>query len=665
MPRGFKRLLQYEALENRRVMATLVNSTTVTYQDIDGDDVTVKFSRPVLTSQAVANNVFGFSVGSVNNSNALKQQLNEIDLASIAAAAGTTISLNAVRNNTNGGDGFAALGQILANLDLGNVTIDGDLGRIDAGDANVSTTGVAGLTVKSLGRFGLTTGATSLSSLIDGRLGQFTVKGDMHKSALFVQGGVNGTIGSITISGSIIGDTLETGRIMAAGNVGAVQIDGDLRGGSGGNSGFLEVFGKIASLKVGGSIRGDVGSRSGSVRSIGIGAITIQGSLIGGDGNESGFLYSDGDVASLKLGGSVIGSNGADSGAMEFRSSVGPVTIAGNIQGGVGTESGRVEIDGTVARWTMDGSLLGGSGGASGQIIVKDGLVNNSRISCDVIGGSGNGSGQIGLGAVGANNLTIGGAVRGGTANGSGGVSAAFFGTLTIGGDLVGGSASGIVELKRSGLVSANRISKLTIGGSIVAGVDATSGEFEDNGAVRVAQELSSLTVNGSLIGNSTNRVLITANRQVATSTTVDLAIGSVKIGGRVEYARIRAGISYNIGAENADAQIGSVTVGGDWIASSITAGTSVGPDGLVGTADDLKLDGIGVKDSAGIVSKINSITIGGQLIGTPGGGDHFGFVAEQLGTIRIGGTTIPLVSGKSNDNKLLGVFGDFRAREI
>jgi hypothetical protein len=49
---------------------------------------------------------------------------------------------------------------------------------------------------------------------------------------------------------------------------------------------------------------------------------------------------------------------------------------------------------------------------------------------------------------------------------------------------------------------------------------------------------------------------------------------------------------------------------------------------------------------------------------------DHFGFVAESIGSLKIGDTTIPLLAGRSNDDLLLaadidGLFGDVRLREI
>ena len=80
------------------VPATLVNASTLTYQDADGDTVTVKLSKPLL-SAGNADNVFGFDTGKVNGDNSLKQQLQHIDLGSFAAAGnGTNITITAVRS---------------------------------------------------------------------------------------------------------------------------------------------------------------------------------------------------------------------------------------------------------------------------------------------------------------------------------------------------------------------------------------------------------------------------------------------------------------------------------------------------------------------------------------------------------------------------------------
>src|SRR5262245_9478178 len=148
--------LGLEQLEAREVPATFVNATTLTYQDFDGDDVTVKFSKPCLTPANV-NSIFAFGSGAnaVIGNNLTKEALLKINLAGVGGAAGTSVTTSAVRSAVNGGDGFATLGELTANnLDLGAVVIDGDLGRIFAGDNDPVTGGLKGLTAQSLGRFG-------------------------------------------------------------------------------------------------------------------------------------------------------------------------------------------------------------------------------------------------------------------------------------------------------------------------------------------------------------------------------------------------------------------------------------------------------------------------------------------------------------------------------
>src|SRR5262245_24183438 len=105
--------LRLAPLESRDAPATLVGLNKVTYQDADGDAVTVTFSKPILTAANV-NTVFGFDTGTVNGSNAAPQQLRQIALTGIGVpATGASLAVMAVRSAVNGGDGFAAVGQIL------------------------------------------------------------------------------------------------------------------------------------------------------------------------------------------------------------------------------------------------------------------------------------------------------------------------------------------------------------------------------------------------------------------------------------------------------------------------------------------------------------------------------------------------------------------------
>src|SRR5690349_6786990 len=80
--------------------ATLVGPTTLTYQDVDGDAVTVTLSKPLLTSTTVAGDVFTFDTGGVGGTNATPQQLQAVDLTRLpdpAAAAGVSVRVSAAR----------------------------------------------------------------------------------------------------------------------------------------------------------------------------------------------------------------------------------------------------------------------------------------------------------------------------------------------------------------------------------------------------------------------------------------------------------------------------------------------------------------------------------------------------------------------------------------
>jgi hypothetical protein len=775
------------ALESRTLLASLVSATKLTYQDADGDNVTVTLSKAVLTAGNV-NSIFTFDVGTVDGSNTTKQQLRTINLTGVAGIAGTTITTAAVRSATTGGDGFAALGQINATgIDIGAVTIDGDLGRILAGDATTSTQGVGALKVHSIGRYGTLSGATNLETVIQGKLASLTTKSDVKESRFQVFGDANGQIGTISIGGSLIGGaTSQAGRIIASGNIGAVTIKGSVIGGAGAITGSIRAGGKLASVTIDGSVIGGAGGLSGNIHGeTEIGEVDIKGDVIGNAGEGSGMLFTFGKLTSVSIGGSLIGGAGTSSGMVYSKLDMGPVTIKGSILGGSASSTGFEEAtgavitDGKLSSLTVGGeiragdgnysatvyadmevgtvkvtgSVIAGIGQLSGSILTFNGkmgsvtlggsLIGGSGINCgriesyldmgpvsiggDIVGGSSsNGSGQLiceqNMGAVtiggsliggsgtesgtirsgnkigavkigrdirggtgsgarieafgNVTSVTVGGSLIGGTAFGSGFISVGELGSLTIEGNIVGGSASGSSDLQNSGCVLARRISTVTLNGSLIAGTDNTSGMFSSNGAIRASHDIASLTIKGSVIGNSTSKALIAARGQFAPSGATDLAIGKLTINGRVEYGLILAGVDgyQDVASSNADAQIGPVVIGGDWIASSLVAGAAPGVDGHYGNADDVKMSGGGIKDVSTVSSKITSIVIGGQVIGTPVQvGDHFGFVAENIGSFKVKGgtTTYSLTAGNSNDDILLSLIfgglvgGDTRLNEI
>jgi len=174
-----------------------------------------------------------------------------------------------------------------------------------------------------------------------------------------------------------------------------------------------------------------------------------------------------------------------------------------------------------------------------------------------------------------------------------------------------------------------------------------------------------SVLVKGSLIGNATNPAIISARGQAVPTPTADVAIGRLEVRGRAEFAQVLAGYDGSGNSVNADAQVGAVTVGGDWVASSLAAGATPGPNGFFGDGDDAKIAGAGVKDDPGLFSRIASVTIGGQIVGTVGGAGHYGIVAENIGAVSVGGTVLPLSPGPHNDNLPVGITDDFDAHEV
>ena len=778
-----------QILESRILPATLVNPTTLTYRDFDGDDVTVSFLDPILNAGNV-NSVFTFNSWNVSGNNQLPQQLRNINLSGIPAAAGTTITTVATRHPAAGGDGFAAVGQIDATgLDLEAVTIDGDLGRILAGNSQDPAPGVTDLSVYSMGRYGTRTGAVNLTSTIQGPMSSLAVKADIKGAFVQVVGGEAGTLDIVTVGGSIMGNgDANSGRVHSTGNMGKVTVTGDLIGGGGTHSGAITTFQNITSVSIGGSIIGGSGTYAGTILSdylgggpkkdefgghIGpvsvgrdvqggsntaagtivsesgrLGNVTIGGSLlagsanrsahvysgmemgnvviagsvvggvglqsaqvqslmtmgnvtvggsliggagdrsgqfsskldmgnisfsrniIGGDGLSSGRVYSGEDVGTVKILGSVRGGSSERSGEIYALRTMGNVTVAGDVVGGAGKASGRVDAD-SIASVTVSGSVTGGVGASSGVIQGRSGAVPTLRVTGNVVGGSGVSSGAIGANQLGT--VTIGGSLIGGSSSNTGQVfSTVSITSLTIGGNIRGGSATGTKELVGSGTVrcTSGSIAAMTVKGSLIAGTDATTGQFADNGAIHAGTSIGTLEIRGNVLGNSTTAAFISAYGQKSPPMNSDIAIGTLRVLGGMEYGFIYAGLGIG-GQKNADAQIGTVYVAGDWLASSVVAGAATGADGKFGTMDDEKLSGPQTKDLPNVKSMINHFTVAGQLISTEFTSDTYGVVAEAVNNLSIGGEIIPLLPGPHNDISVLLIMnldltlGDFWLREL
>lgn len=604
----------YSPLES----AQMVNASTVTYLDSDGDKVTVKFSKPVLTAGNV-NDVFTFDTGSVGGSNAW-QQLRLLDLRSLGTT-GLGVTITVVKGTQ--GDGLVHVGAIdSTGFDLGAVVIPGDLGQIEAGDAELTTSGLASLSVRSLGRLGLDTQlpisvlyVPDLQSNIQGRLGTLTVQQDVAGAEVYV----NGSIGSVTINGSLIGGATEfSGAIRAEAGIGAVKLGAHLQGGTGDASGSITAD-SIASLTVGGSVLGGSGDGSGSSFGGIIGKTAITHNQRGGTGENSGTLGIE-NKGAVSIGGSLVGGTGAFSGRLVSDGGIGAVTITHNLVG-VGTRTGIVE-GGSITSVAIGGSVVGGSGSLSGHISANE--IGAVTVGDDLLGGRNTDSGKIDSGGkLGA--VTIGGSVVGGTALNSGRIESG--GNLTsvkLGGNLFGGSGG-----SAGSIYSLGTIGPVTIGGSIVGGTDNQTGHlFADLG-------LGAVTISHNLIGGlGNNSGYITTDAG---------PIGNITLGGS-----LLAGYSTASGVINAAGSIGAVKIGGGIVGGAATSSghlLAVGKVTSLAIADSI-IGGAGDHSGAVTVQNLGAVTIGrnllgGSITGTAATTSGSGYLEtlERITSITIGGS--------------------------
>lgn len=489
---------------------------------------------------------------------------------------------------------------------------------------------------------------------IGGDVGSVTIGGRIVGNS-FAAGSVGGgrffsggKIGSFTLGGDLAGDGTDSGKILANAGFGALRIGGDVIGGDGDRSGVVDGDGSAdptsGPIFIGGSIRGGDGDDSGQIDVQNEGkapaAIFIRGSIIGGSGVESGFLRADDAFSKLTIEGSVIGGSGADSGGLDLDTEnavdVAAVLIKGDIRGGIGGGSGKVIVDSgkRIKSVVLNGSIFGGFDVEAGQLDVS------ADADSVLIGGSVFGGAVTRAGSLATNDvvkLTIRGDLRGGAADGAGGIDGDAIGTLSVGGSIVGGNAT-------APLIVVNGLGAFAVVGSI-RGVDGIPVRIEsrvDSGAPQP-----------------------------------HVAFGKITIGGSVANAILHGGFDTESTLFDSDAQIGAVVVGGDWIASSLVAGVrNLGADGLVGgsgqNTDNIDFaDGNDVftaspGDDATVFSTIASITIGGRVRGTVGSAtDHFGFVAQRIGSFKLAGEAITLNVAAPSDVVEVSATGDVKVREV
>src|SRR4030095_7167084 len=378
---------------------------------------------------------------------------------------------------------------------------------------------------------------------------------------------------------------------------------------------------------------------------------TIGGSLIGGTveiefGGAS--ISSAASMGPVQVGGSLMGGEG-DRSARISAGQMGKVTIGGDVRGGLGAESGAVTAS-AIASVTVNGDLVGGPQSSTGVI---NGF---NKLGPVVVGGDLRGGGNSDAGAIlgeEIKSVTIRGSLYGGPASGTPQISGITLGPVKIFGDFVGGTNQ---FAGNQGAISALNIASVTCARPIYGG----SG-MGPSGLLTASETLGPVKIGGNLIGRALQFPVIKAGTSIA----------SLTVGGRVENAAIFAGSAYNTGAlGDPDAQIGPVRISGDWIASNLAAGVN-GSNGLIGDGDDTLIGPEFPNQDTDVRSRIASIVIKGQVLGTVASGDHFGFVAEEIGFFKVGSAKVILTSGPNNDTSatsptlLVAATGDVRVREV
>lgn len=396
--------------------------------------------------------------------------------------------------------------------------------------------------------------------------------------------------------------------------------------------------------------------------------ITAKPTAAGGNGLvDLGLFKSDGfDLGTVKIGGNVesfvIGDGANATPAVKTlsvqslgRSSLPAQDTDGPLAAGLNGKAGSLVVKGDVdgvyvtvgelSNLTIGGSLLGGLREYFGSIH-SNANVGTVKIAHDVIGKGENTGAIVVAGKL--KNLAIGGSILGGAGGHSGDIYVSNgLGAVTVGHDIVDGSIGGN-----------KAIGKVTVGGSI-------RGTLPDKySGITTQGPIGSVLVKGDIEGTTAAPVLLYGRGLDVAGSKTNLAIGAVTVLGSVSNAMILAGYDQDAVAVDGHSQIGKVTVGGDWTASSIAIGVKIGnaPDFLhYANADDALSAG----GQSAAAARIASIVIKGAVHGTPGGNDHFGFVAHEIGALQIGAVKYKLTKGGGNDLLDLGATNDFSVREV
>lgn len=423
---------------------TIVDAHTLTFKELDGDNVTVKFSKGILDSDDAIEKYFTFETyggdlaataegGWFYGAKLISIDLNQLNAKkfrglsiSVTAEPGES-SEESPRIKETRGDGHVNVGAIHADgLDLGNVLVDGSLEQITAGDSNANNGGLKSLTLDYLAGYNYSGegGYYSPVSTIVGAIKSLNIHNDIDAAVLKVIGGkkagigeaiiggsllgsyddfggsiyVSGSIGKISVGGNLDGSYGKySGSILADGNIGSVHIAGAILGGDSysGYSGIVQADGKIGSATVVGDIHGGNGERSGMIHGgLAIGKVEVQGNIFGGEGYAAGRIETAGKISEVVVGGNIVGGTADYSGSIMSTETIKSVTLNGNLEGTNYRGTGSVFSEDGIDRLSIDGNLIGGGGHGSGSVQAAS-VIKALSLTGDLTGGDGDGSGSV------------------------------------------------------------------------------------------------------------------------------------------------------------------------------------------------------------------------------------------------------------------------------
>ena len=412
---------------------------------------------------------------------------------------------------------------------IGKITIEGQLvgGATENAGYISSNSKIGAITVGGIvGGTGLDTGKIQASRTI----GSFTALGD-------VSGGEG--IGS----GQVIGSSIGKVQFGKAGRRGVPEIRANLIGGDAGPDSELAAS----------QILAQVGS--GAIVSFsGIGSVNMNGDIQGGSGSNSGMIFANRNVGKIAVG-DIIGGEGESSGRIGVFGGVKSFS-AGTIQGSTSSMAGRVQITGRIGNLTIenllgttDPSEAGSSINRAGSIAAGD--IGKILVTGDIKAATGTGGEHLGSASIfsaqSIGSLTVKGSVEG--ADVAGGVRAVVIsaggnigkvniGTMRFaeilagyGPDETGGTFTTARGTLRNGDA---QIGKVTVGtfsaSSIVAGVD--DGGDDSFGTSNDVVPQTGITNSAKLISRIASVTILNALAGNNTAGIVAQAVGTVKVAG-------------------------------------------------------------------------------------------------------------------------------------